>query len=243
MDAERLAGDLVAWIKSQVSVAGCGGVTLGLSGGIDSSVLAVLCLQALPQDTLAVIMPCYSDPRDRSHALELADQFGISTREVPLDNTFDALLEVLPAYNPNPEISRAARAGIKARLRMITLYYTAQKLNYLVAGSSNRCEITLGYFSKYGDGGVDIMPLGNLVKGQVRELAAFLGVPRAIIDKPPSAGLWAGQTDEQEIGVTYDILDHYILTGEAPEEARKRIESMISAAGHKRVMPPVAVFE
>jgi NAD+ synthase len=243
MDAEQLTRQLTAWIKEKVSEAGCNGVTLGMSGGIDSSVLAVICQRAFPKNTLGIIMPCYSDPQDKSHAEELAEKFGIQTRDVILDGAFDTLLEALPAYNPNPEISRAARANLKARLRMITLYYTAQKLNYLVAGSSNRCEITIGYFSKHGDGGVDIMPLGNLVKGNIRELAVYLDIPRVIIDKPPSAGLWAGQTDEEEIGLSYDILDSYILTGEAPEDAKSRIETMIAASKHKRSLPPVAVFQ
>jgi NAD+ synthase len=125
---------------------------------------------------------------------------------------------------------------------MITLYYTAQKLNYLVAGSSNRCEVTIGYFTKYGDGGVDIMPLGNLTKGEVRELAAYLDVPRAIIDKPPSAGLWAGQTDEEEMGISYEILDGYIQTGDAPEDTKNRIESLKAASEHKRSLPPTPIF-
>lgn len=242
MDAERLAGKLATWIKEKVSGAGCEGVTLGLSGGIDSSVLAVLCQRAFPKNTLGVIMPCYSDPRDKSHAEELAARFGIQTREIVLDDAYDVILKALPAYNPNPEISRNARANIKARLRMITLYYTAQKLNYLVAGSGNRSEIAVGYFTKCGDGGVDIMPLGNLVKGEVRELAAHLGIPQAIIDKPPSAGLWAGQTDEQEMGVSYDTLDRYLLTGEAPEEEKNRIDAMIAASQHKRSLPPLPAF-
>ena len=242
MDAERLVNKLATWIKEKVSGAGCEGVTLGLSGGMDSSVLAVLCQQAFPENTLGIIMPCYSDPQDKSHAEELAVRFGIQTREIVLDDAYDVMLKALPAYNPNPEISRTARANIKARLRMITLYYTARKLNYLVAGSGNRSEIAVGYFTKCGDGGVDIMPLGNLVKGEVRELGAHLGIPQAIIDKPPSAGLWAGQTDEQEMGLSYETLDRYLLTGEAPEEDKSRIESMIAASQHKRSLPPLPDF-
>lgn len=242
MDAERVTQHIVIWIKKRVSEAGCSGVTLGMSGGIDSSVLAALCQRAFPQDTLGLIMPCYSDPEDKTHAEEVAEKFGISTREVPLDNVYDTLLEVLPALKPSPGLSRAARANLKARLRMMTLYYTAQKLSYLVAGSSNRCEIAIGYFTKYGDGGVDIMPLGNLVKGEVRELANYLQIPQAIIDKPPSAGLWAGQKDEEEMGVSYDILDRYVLTEEAPEDARKKIEALIAGSEHKRHVPPIALF-
>ena len=243
MDVEQVTRQLTAWIQEKVSGAGCKGVTLGMSGGIDSSVLAVICQRAFPENTLGIIMPCYSDHQDKSHAEKLAEKFGIQTREVVLDGAFDTLLEALPAYNPNPEISRAARANLKARLRMITLYYTAQKLNYLVAGSSNRCEITIGYFTKYGDGGVDIMPLGNLVKSDIREIATYLDIPRTIIDKPPSAGLWAGQTDEEEMGVSYEVLDGYIRTGKAPDDTKSRIESMVAASNHKRSMPPIAIFD
>ena len=242
MDAEQLARNIVIWIQNKVSEAGCSGITLGMSGGIDSSVLAVLCQQAFPQNTLGLIMPCYSDPEDKDHAEEVAEKFGITTREIPLDDVFDGMLQVLPAFKPNPGLSRAARANLKARLRMMTLYYTAQKLSYLVAGSSNRCEIAIGYYTKFGDGGVDIMPLGNLVKGEVRELARFLEIPPAIIDKPPSAGLWAGQTDEEEMGVSYVILDKYILTGDAPEDTRKKIDTLIAASEHKRSLPPIATF-
>ena len=123
---------------------------------------------------------------------------------------------------------------------MLTLYYFANKRKYMVVGSSNRSELSVGYFTKYGDGGVDILPLGNLVKGQVRKLAGFLGIPQQIIDKPPSAGLWEGQTDEGELGLSYEELDRYLVTGEASNELREKIESMIVASNHKRLPPPVA---
>jgi NAD+ synthase len=133
-------------------------------------------------------------------------------------------------------------ANLKPRLRMVTLYFFANKLRYLVAGSGDRSEITVGYFTKYGDGGVDIMPLGNLVKEEVRELARHLKIPQEIIDKPPSAGLWEGQTDEGEMGFSYESLDRYILTGKAPQELKSRIEAMKAASAHKGMMPPVAQF-
>jgi NAD+ synthase len=125
---------------------------------------------------------------------------------------------------------------------MVTLYYVANQLKYMVAGSGNRSEITVGYFTKHGDSGVDIMPLGNLVKAEVRELARHLKIPREIIDKPPSAGLWEGQTDESEMGFSYAALDRYILTGEAPEELKRKIEAMKAASAHKRAMPPIPTF-
>ena len=137
----------------------------------------------------------------------VAEQFSIPTKTVVLDAAYDTLLKVLPDDRVAPEVSRLAKANIKARLRMLTLYYFANRLKYMVVGSGNRDELSLGYFTKYGDGGVDIQPLGNLLKGQVRELARFLGIPQPIINKPPSAGLWEGQTDEGELGLSYDELD------------------------------------
>lgn len=242
METELLAQKLVSWIKEKALAAGCQGVVLGMSGGLDSSVLAVLCHRAFPQNTLGVIMPCYSHQEDTEHAQAVAGQFSIPAKTVVLDSVYDALLQALPDYRAEPALTQLARGNLKARLRMLTLYYIANQMKYMVAGSSNRSELTIGYFTKYGDGGVDIMPLGNLVKGQVRELAHFLGIPQPIIDKTPSAGLWEGQTDEGEMGFSYEALGRYLLNGEAPDELRSRIEAMIAASNHKRSMPPIAEF-
>jgi len=242
MNLEQLADKLVLWIRDKVLAAECKGVVLGLSGGMDSSVVAVLCHRAFPRNTLAVIMPCYSNKEDIKHAQVVAKKFSISTRTVVLDGVFDALLKVLPDDKIEPDVSRLAKANIKARLRMLTLYYFANRLKYMVVGSGNRDELSLGYFTKYGDGGVDIQPLGNMLKGQVRELARFLGIPQPIINKPPSAGLWEGQTDEEELGLSYDELDRYLASGETVAEVKKRVESMIADSEHKRQPPPVASF-
>jgi NAD+ synthase len=240
MNIEQLAERLVLWIRDKVLVAGCKGVVLGLSGGVDSSVAAVLCYRAFPRSTLAVIMPCYSSQQDVKHAQAVADKFSIPVRTAVLDAAFDTLLKVLPNDKAESDVSRVAKANIKARLRMLTLYYFANQLKYMVVGAGNRDELSVGYFTKYGDGGVDIQPLGNLTKGQVKELAKFLGIPQPIINKPPSAGLWEGQTDEGELGLSYDELDRYLVTGEASAEVKKKIESMIAASEHKRQLPPVA---
>ena len=242
MDTESLTQKLVSWIKEKVLDSGCQGVALGMSGGLDSSVLAALCQRAFPEKTLGVIMPCHSQPEDKVHAEEVASQFSIPTVTVTLDDIYDSLLQTLPDYKADAASRRLAMANLKVRLRMLTLYHIVNQLRYMVAGSSNRSEITIGYFTKYGDGGVDIMPLGNLVKGQVIELARFLKIPPSIIEKPPSAGLWEGQTDEDEMGLSYEALDRYILTGEASEEIKKQIEAMKTASNHKRTMPPIARF-
>ncbi len=242
MDTGQLVEKLIPWIRDKVLAAGCKGAVVGISGGLDSSVLAVLCQRAFPQNMLGVIMPCHSNQKDEEHAQIVASKFSMPTKIVVLDTAFDTLLKAVTSDRVEPTDNRLAKANLKVRLRMLTLYYLANQLKYMVVGSGNRSELSIGYFTKYGDGGVDILPLGNLVKGQVKELASFLGIPQQIIDKPPSAGLWPGQTDEDELGLSYEELDRYLVTGEASNELRERIESMIAASNHKRLPPPVASF-
>jgi len=229
----RLASEIAQWIQHKVSASDCTGVVLGMSGGIDSSVVAVLCQHALPRSTLGLILPCHSSPQDKEHAQLVVNKFTIDTKTVVLDGTYDTLL------GPLPSSDRLIKANLKARLRMLVLYYFANYLNCMVVGSSNRSELAIGYFTKYGDGGVDIMPLGNLVKGQVRELATFLDIPQMIIDKPPSAGLWDGQTDEEEMGLSYDDLDNYLQGGFALCDTEKRIKELQMSARHKLSMPSI----
>ncbi len=242
MNTEQLANELVSWIRDRVSVAGLKGTVVGMSGGVDSSVLAVLCHRAWPQSMLGLIMPCHSNRQDEQHAQAVADKFSIPTRTVVLDSIFDSLLKAFPTDGGVHATGRPANANLKARLRMLTLYYHANQLNYMVVGSGNKSELSAGYFTKYGDGGVDILPLGNLVKAQVVELASFLDIPQVIIDKPPSAGLWPGQTDEEEMGLRYEELDRYLLTGKAEDKIRRKIESMVEAHKHKLQPLPLPDF-
>ena len=242
MTREKQVRALTDWIHDKVRGAGCRGVVLGMSGGIDSSLLAVLCKKAFPRNTLGLIMPCYSVDEDKDHAEMVARQFEISTKTVVLNAVFDSLIYVLPDSKPHADTARLARANLKARLRMVTLYYVANQMKYLVAGAGNRSELAIGYFTKYGDGAADILPLGNMVKKEVRELAVFLRIPREIIDKVPSAGLWPGQTDEDEMGFSYETLDRYLMTGTAPEETQSRIEYLKAASQHKKTTPPIPDF-
>jgi NAD+ synthase len=236
---EELANKIIAWMREQVALAKRKGVVFGLSGGLDSAVVAVLCKRAFPDNALALIMPCYSSETDIEHARAVAKQLHISTSTIALEGVFDSLLRVLPVGDYEPATKTLAEANLKPRLRMLTLYYLANRLSYLVVGTGNRSEISVGYFTKYGDGAVDILPLGNLVKRRVRELAIHLGMPKEIIKKPPSAGLWVGQTDEGEMGITYEELDRYLLAGEAGDEVKRKVDAMIAASAHKRVMPAI----
>lgn len=239
---EELANKLIAWIRGQVSGAGLHGVVFGLSGGIDSAVVAVLCTRAFPENCVGLVMPCYSSEIDIEDARTVAGKFQIPVRTITLDEVYESLLGVLPVSEFDPASRKLAEANLKPRLRMLTLYYLANRLGYLVVGTGNRSEISVGYFTKYGDGGVDILPLGNLVKSQVRELASHLGIPNEIIEKPPSAGLWEGQTDETEMGLTYEELDRYLTSGEAREAVRKKVDAMMTESAHKRATPVIPPF-
>ncbi len=251
MNAEKAAGFVVDWFQQQVEASKTEGVVFGLSGGVDSACVGALCKRALPGRCQGLIMPCHSDPRDREDALAVAKAFGIPVQTVDLGPVYDlhlaaleqartaALREMTGEAEAELERRQAslAAANLKPRLRMATLYFFANSLNYLVIGTGNRSELTVGYFTKYGDGGVDLLPLGGLVKTQVRELADHLGVPRRVIDKPPSAGLWQGQTDEGEMGTSYSELDRYIMEGVAPGALRAKVERMRRAAAHKLALP------
>lgn len=228
------------WIGEQVRAAGVSGAVLGLSGGIDSAVVAALCSRAVgPKNTLGVIMPSHSDPADVQDAALVGRTFKIDYRMVDLTDAFDLFKRLLPPGN------QLSDANLKPRLRMLTLYYYANAMDKLVVGTGNRSELSVGYFTKFGDGGVDILPLGSLYKSQVRELARELGVPDKVIDRAPSAGLWAGQTDEAEMGMTYEALDGALqaiaagdTSGIAPETL-ERVQRMVAASEHKRRSAPI----
>ncbi len=234
-NVDKVIDEAVDWIKSTVGEAGVKGVVFGLSGGIDSAVVAALCRKAFPENSLGVIMPCYSNPIDEEHAHLVAEALQLETKTVVLNDAFDAMKAVLGVQESDP---RLAVANIKSRLRMITLYYNAGVKNYLVAGTGNRSELTIGYFTKYGDGGVDFLPLTSFVKKEVIELAYKLGIPEIVITKPPTAGLWENQTDEQEMGMSYEELDNYLLTGNASERIKSKVDGMHQRSTHKRVSLP-----
>jgi NAD+ synthase len=245
---------IVDWLRARVTSAAARGLVVGLSGGVDSAVVVRLCHLAAPGHTIGVIMPCASDPRDEMDARLVADHFDIPVVRVELDGAYDGLVEelrsALDALPPQMTAAtgseydipaRVPLANIRPRLRMATLYFFANSLNYLVAGTGNRSELTIGYFTKFGDGGADLLPVGHLLKSQVKSMARELGIPAEIVEKPPSAGLWVGQTDEAEMGFSYADLESYLANG--PEGVSPalalRLERMIRATEHKRELPPV----
>ncbi len=247
----RRASDIADWIQQQVAQASAQGLVVGLSGGLDSAVVARLCQMARPAQTIAAILPCHSDPRDEQDANVVVSHFGLHAVRLDLGPTYDLLTGQLKgvaaqlprdqaAPGPSTDVKgRLPLASLKPRLRMSVLYFIANSLNYLVAGAGNRSELTIGSFTKHGDRAADLLPIGRLLKSEVRELAVDLGIPQSIIDKPPSAGLWVGQTDEAEMGFSYSDLERYLVDGPdavAPALAL-RIERLIRATEAQSLIP------
>ena len=237
---KELAAHLVDWIRREVQDSGGKGVVFGLSGGLDSAVVAALAERAFGRHALGLIMPCHSDPADAEDGRLVARRFGLRVHSVDLGPVFDALLAQLATTSSDLAKTRLVTANIKPRLRMTTLYAFANQSDYRVLGTDNRSELVVGYFTKFGDGGADFLPLGSLTKGEVRRLARELDVPPQIIRKPPSAGLWADQTDEAEMGLTYEELDAYLLTREASPGVKAKVDAMQAASQHKRELPRIA---
>lgn len=229
--------DRLEWIRNQVNAAGAKGIIVGESGGKDSAVVTALCVKAIGKDkVLGVTMPCNSLAKDMQDAKSLADTLGIELLTVDISNTFEA---IKASIETESSLSELSIANIKPRLRMTTLYAIGQARNYLVVGTDNKSEMIMGYFTKWGDGGYDFNPIPDLTVREVLELGKELGVPESILTKAPSAGLWEGQTDEKEMGVTYAQIEEYITTGRTEAHAQEIIERTNKRTEHKRHMPPM----
>jgi NAD+ synthase len=209
IDTKEVSIIITDFIKTYVKNSNSSGVIIGLSGGIDSAVTAVLCKQALGRkNTVCVFLPDGSTPKsDRKHFNQIVKKFDLLSFEKDISESVKVISE-----NCLLKPDKYVLANIKARVRMIILFEYANIKNLLVCGTSNKSEILVGYFTKYGDGGVDIMPIGDLYKTQVRQLAEYLNIPKELISKPPTAGLWIGQSDEQELRLRYEKLD-LVLAG------------------------------
>jgi len=228
---------------------GAEGVVVGLSGGIDSALVARLARDALgAEHVLGILLPDASFPgplleETKSYAREL----GIESRTVPIEPVEKAFRELLPELG-----DRVSLGNVKARIRMTVDYAIARERRRLVAGTGNKSEILLGYFTKYGDGGVDLLPVGDLYKTDLRSMAAELGLPKAILDRPPTAGLWEGQTDEEELGISYADVDQILygleqlrteeeiagVTG-FPLARVREVSDRVARFRHKRRPPPI----
>jgi NAD+ synthetase len=243
---EEKVEKLVEWLREQTRLANAKGLLVGVSGGIDSAVVAHLIKRAFPDHSFGAILPCKSNPKDVEDALKVVNHCGLDYGIFDLTETHEKIFSLVEEQLKkkglwNEKKRRMGDANTRARLRMTALYAIANNFGYLVVGTDNYAEWYTGYFTKYGDGGVDLVPLVHFTKGEVRELARILGVPEEIIKKAPSAGLWEGQTDEAEMGTTYEMIDKYLKGEPIPERDRQIIEQMHRASEHKRhtaIIPP-----
>lgn len=242
-DYKRETEKRVAFIRSAIQNARADGVVFGNSGGKDSALVGILCKKAC-ENVLGVIMPCQSSRNfgeDMADGIKLAEQYGIETVTVDLSSVKSELIERVEQVIPATD---TAKSNIAPRLRMTALYTIAQSRNSLVVGTGNRCEAYVGYFTKWGDGAYDINPISDLTVTEIYEFLAYLNAPENIIKKAPSAGLFEGQTDEREMGVTYRQIEDVVLSGMTEDKTcEEKIKRMHERTEHKRRMPLVYLQE
>ena len=236
-DYQKEFDSRVAWIREMLAKSGQKGIVYGNSGGKDCTLVGILC-KAACDNTVGVLMPCASQRNfgsDLEDGRAAAEQYGIETRLVDLTPVREAELKALEGVT---EMTSSAVSNIAPRLRMTTLYAIAGAEGRLVAGTGNRSEAFMGYFTKWGDGAYDLNPIADLTVTEVYEFLDFLNAPAAIRTKAPSAGLFEGQTDEAEMGVTYAAIDEYILHGTANEHDKPILDRFHAISEHKRQPQP-----
>lgn len=224
MNVEKTKDDIVKFIQSKVSEAKTDGIVVGLSGGIDSTLIAYLACEAVGKENVfGIIMPSTTTPtEDKIHGISIAQGLGIDYKEIAIDSILNEFL-----FMTQLEEDNLAIGNLKARIRMSIIYFYANQKKYLVSGTGNKSEIIIGYFTKHGDGACDIEPIGDLYKTDVFKLSRHMGVPEDIIDKPPRAGLWNNQTDEAEIGMSYDLIDQILYQYCEKSKKDKEISEML----------------
>ena len=226
----------IAFIRQAVADAHADGIIFGNSGGKDSALVGILCKMAC-ENTEGIILPCSSQRNftiDKDDGMAVADQFGIKTRVVDLTAQKELAMQTMSQV---AQLTPAAIANIAPRMRMMTLYAIGASENRLVAGTGNASEYYMGYFTKWGDGAYDLNPIADLTATEIFAFLRYLKAPEAVITKAPSAGLFEGQTDEEDMGVTYAAIDHYIATGEASEHDKAIIDRYHARSEHKRRNP------
>ena len=224
---------LVEWIKEEVKKANANGVVVGVSGGIDSALVAYLAKQAFPNSSLGILMPINKERDfDLQDGLELVQKFDLEHQVIDLYDEYHSLVNKL---NPHLDL---VKGNIQSRLRMTTLYAIAQENNYLVLGTDNKAEYYLGYFTKWGDGGCDLLPIVHLYKSEVFKYAKEVGVPNSILNKAPSAGFWKEQKDESDLGFSYDAYEMYDKNMLKEQKIIDKIKLQIQKTNHKRLAIP-----
>ena len=247
MNHKYVAERLISWLQTQVQVSNSKGLLVGMSGGVDSAVVANLIKLACPNSSLGVIIPIHSSKSSLDDANLLIHQCNIQSITVDLSEEHQFILN--KSMNAIKKLNlfkydylKITDANLRARLRMSTLYSIANNLGYMVVGTDNADETYTGYFTKFGDGAVDIMPLKKILKKDVYEIGKVLGVPETILKKAPSADLWENQTDESEMGVSYESIEKYISGEQVSEKDEKIILSLHKKSEHKRNLPPYFEF-
>lgn len=239
------------WLKEELIYRQANHFVFGMSGGVDSAVVAFLLAKFFPEHSLGVMMPSHSHPQDLLDGELVMEACALPSLTVDLTETHRTLLNAIEVSGReyiehfDEERTRVLYGNMSARLRMTTLYTIAQAKNSIVVGTDNAVEWHTGYFTKFGDGGVDIMPLFHLNKDEVYEMAHLLAVPEKIIQKKPSAGLWEAQTDEEEMGTTYAMLNKVLRGAVVPEKDREVIAFWHERSHHKRALPrtPKAYYQ
>lgn len=224
---------IVRWIQKQVIKAKAQGVIVGISGGIDSALVAYLAKEAFPFNSLGVLIPINPDRAfDLEDGLELTYKLGLKYRIINFEQEYQL---IKAKFNLDHNL---INGNLQARMRMMAIYALAQEHNYLVLGTDNKAEYDLGYFTKYGDGGCDLLPISHLFKSQVFEYAKAVGIPKAILNKTPSAGLWADQSDEQELGFSYNDYESFCKGQLDDDQIKTKIINQIKKTDHKRQAVP-----
>lgn len=237
MKLEQYLLEIEKFLKDYLDNSHMDGYVLGLSGGVDSSLVAALTKNAVGKDKLmCIMMPIDSNPKDVEDAKKVAEALDINYLVIDGSKPFHETVEEFKRQGV--VIDQASQYNLKVRIRMTILYAYGQTHKSLVIGTDNMNERYTGYFTKYGDGAADILPIVYLTKGEVVEAAKIKGVPTALAERVPSAGLFEGQTDEKEMGVSYKDLDNYLLGGKVDEKAKERIEYLHRISEHKRTPIP-----